>query len=135
MHRATLAKTIVAGAALAVASIGVSSAADTEEPSAIPVVNKNGHEVNEHAADGQARAAAAHAAAEERKAAALQETDGSNKDTSKEQGPKPRYTDQGNHGGPNEHAGDHPNDDASTQGQGQGRGPSNANKDREHPQG
>jgi hypothetical protein len=93
MRRSTALKTAVAGCALATLAIGGAAAfADTDDPES-SVVNKNGHEVDEHAADGQARAALARAQRLEKA----------------EEAPSEDKTDNGNHGGPDEHAGDHPN--------------------------
>ena len=67
MRRITIAKTIAASAAIAAATTagaaatGHSPVADDSGDSTSTVVNKNGHEVDEHAAKGQARAAEARA--------------------------------------------------------------------------
>lgn len=96
MRRSTALKTAAAGCALATLAIGGAAAfADTEDPEPSTVVNKNGHQVDEHAADGQARAA-------EARAHRLEKADDA-------EPPAEEKTDNGNHGGPDEHAGDHPN--------------------------
>lgn len=113
MRRTTALKYAVAGTALAALSIGGAAAfADHQDPDPAVVVNKNGHEVNENAADGQARAAEARAQRLEKAAerAAEDETDDSETDDTEEpEAPAEEKTDNGNHGGPDEHAGDHPN--------------------------
>src|SRR5688572_27918583 len=71
MRRMTRVKIALAGASVAALSVSGAFAATSTPDGGVTsaVVNKNGHEVNEHAADGQARAAEARAAAEARKAA------------------------------------------------------------------
>ncbi len=116
MRRTTALKFAAAGTALTALSIGGATAfADAEDPEPTAVVNKNGHEVNEHAADGQARAAEARAQRLE-KAADRATEDDTTTDTETEvpeadapEAPPAEHTDNGNHGGPDEHAGDHPN--------------------------
>lgn len=115
-------KMALAGASVAALTVGGAYAADTVaddgEPAA--VVNKNGHEVDEHAADGQARAAEARAAAEARRAAtdadeADEEADEEADDEATEAPESDEVApedDNGNHGGPDEHAGDHPAEQA-----------------------
>src|SRR5512134_3555657 len=65
MRRTTLARTIAAAAAVAaVTSVGAAYATEAPAPEEIDtttVVNKSGHEVDEHAAQGQQRAADARA--------------------------------------------------------------------------
>jgi hypothetical protein len=103
MRRLSPAKVALTGisvAALTVAGAYATAMAVDEEPTT--VVNKNGKEVDEHAADGQARAAEARAAAEARRAAKAAEPDAVEE-------PK---EDNGNHGGPVEQAGDHPDANA-----------------------
>lgn len=118
MRRTTTLKLAVAGTALAALSIGGATAfADTEDSEPAAVVNKNGHEVDEHAADGQARAAEARAQRLEK--AAEREADDTETETPEtetdtetlesETDAPAEHTDNGNHGGPDEHAGDHPN--------------------------
>jgi hypothetical protein len=102
MRRTTALKFAAAGSALAVLSIGGATAFAEEEPEPAAVVNKNGHEVDEHAADGQARAAEARA--QRLTKAAEREADDEETET-----PAEEKTNNGNHGGPDEHAGDHPN--------------------------
>jgi hypothetical protein len=68
-------------------------------------VNKNGHEVDEHAADGQARATEARA--QRLVKAAERAADDTVAD--EPAAPAEEQTDNGNHGGPDAHAGDHPN--------------------------
>jgi hypothetical protein len=114
MRRTTALKFAAAGTALAALSIGGATAfADTEEPEPTAVVNKNGHEVNEHAADGQARAAEARAQRLEKAAERATEDDTTTETEVPEadapEAPPAEHTDNGNHGGPDEHAGDHPN--------------------------
>jgi hypothetical protein len=113
MRRTTALKLAAAGSAVAVLSIGGAAAfADTQDSEPSTVVNKNGHEVDEHAADGQARAAEARAQRLEKAAARDAEgTDADTDDTETDdtEAPAEEKTDNGNHGGPDEHAGDHPN--------------------------
>ena len=131
MRRTTALKYAVAGLALAALSIGGASAfADPETEDAAPTagVNKNGPEGDEHAAFGQARAAEARAQRLEKAAEraaeddadeptteepeAETETEGDEPEAEEPAGPPAEHTDNGNHGGPNEHAGDHPNENA-----------------------
>jgi hypothetical protein len=122
MRRTTVLKLAAAGTALAGLSIGGATAfADTEDPEPTAVVNKNGHEVNEHAAGGQARAAEARAQrlekAAEREAGdteteAPETEEPAVTETDVPEAPVEEHTDKGNHGGPDEHAGDHPNENA-----------------------
>lgn len=119
MRRNTTLKLAAAGTALAALSIGGTTAfADTDDSEPTAVVNKNGHEVNEHAAHGQARAAEARAQRLE-KAAERDAEDTETEvpeteepvvtETDEPEAPAEEHTDNGNHGGPDEHAGDHPN--------------------------
>ena len=97
-------KSFAAATALGVLALGGATAlADTGRPDPTGVVNKNGKQVDEHAADGQARAAEARA---QRLAKAAE------RDADTEEAPAEEKTDRGNHGGPDEHAGDHPNANA-----------------------
>lgn len=116
MRRTTTLKFAAAGTALAALSIGGATAfADTEDSEPAAVVNKNGHDVNEHAAHGQARAAEARAQRLEK--AAEREADDTETEVPETEEPEApetdapteEHTDNGNHGGPDEHAGDHPN--------------------------
>ena len=119
MRRTTTLKLAVTGTALAALFIGGATAfADTEDPDPTTVVNKNGHEVDEHAAHGQARAAEARAQRLEKAAeraaedteTEVPEAEGPDApETDAPEAPADDHTDNGNHGGPNEHAGDHPN--------------------------
>jgi hypothetical protein len=103
MRRTTTLKLAASGIAIAALSIGGAAAfADTEGSG---VVNKNGHEVDEHAADGQARAAEARA--QRLVKAAERAADDTVSDETEV--PTEEKTDNGNHGGPDAHAGDHPN--------------------------
>jgi len=100
MRRTTALKTAASGTALAVLALGGAAAlADTGRPDPTGVVNKNGKQVDEHAADGQARAA---------EARALRLAKAAERDAETEEAPAEEKTDNGNHGGPDEHAGDHP---------------------------
>jgi hypothetical protein len=106
MRRTTALKVAAAGSALAALSIGGATAvADTQDSEPSGVVNKNGHEVDEHAADGQARATEARAQRLEKAA----EREAEDTETDDTEAPAEEQTDNGNHGGPDEHAGDHPN--------------------------
>jgi hypothetical protein len=117
MRRTTTLQLAVAGTALAALSIGGATAfADMEDSEPTAVVNKNGHEVNEHAAHGQARAAEARAQRLEK--AAEREADDTDTEAPEASTPEAEaveedapaeHTDNGNHGGPDAHAGDHPN--------------------------
>src|SRR5919112_976648 len=60
MRRSTMAVAATAAVAAAI-TFGTAYADHASTESGTPVVNKNGHEVNEHAAHGQARAAEARA--------------------------------------------------------------------------
>lgn len=102
-----VALTGISVAALTVSGAYAASTAVDAPDETTTVVNKNGHEVDEHATDGQARAAEARAAAAARKAAkpVKAEVD----ETAEAPAPK---QDTGNHGGPDEAAGDHPNENA-----------------------
>lgn len=131
MRKTTALKYAVAGTALAALSIaGASAFADTEteDPAPTAVVNKDGHEVDEHAAHGQARAAEARAQRLEKAAEpaaddadeptaeepTTEEPTADEPDTDEPAGPPAGHTDNGNHGGPDEHAGDQPNENAFT---------------------
>jgi hypothetical protein len=117
MRRTTTLQLAVAGTALAALSIGGATAfADMEDSEPTAVVSKNGHEVNEHAAHGQARAAEARAQRLEK--AAEREADDTDTEAPEASTPEAEavqedapaeHTDNGNHGGPDAHAGDHPN--------------------------
>lgn len=119
MRRTTTLKLAAAGTALAALSIGGATAfAETEEAEATAVVNKNGHEVNEHAAHGQARAVEARAqrlekaaerSAEDSETEVPETEEPEVTETDVPAAPAEEHTDNGNHGGPDEHAGDHPN--------------------------
>jgi hypothetical protein len=114
MRRTTTLKLGAAGVALAALSIGGATAfAETDDPEPAAVVNKNGHEVNEHAAHGQERAAEARAQrlekAAERDAEDSETEEPVAPEADETEAPVEEPTDNGNHGGPNEHAGDHPN--------------------------
>ena len=111
MRRTTALKLAVTGSALAALSIGGAAAfADTQDSEPSGVMNKNGHEVDEHAADGQARAAEARDQRLEKAAARdAEDTETDDTGTDDTEAPAEEKTDNGNHGGPDEHAGDHPN--------------------------
>lgn len=153
MRRTTAIKMAAAGSALALLSVGGAAAfADTEDPAPTAVVNKNGHEVDEHAAFGQARAAEARAqrlekaaerdAEDETEDSEVEETETEVEDTEVEETetddtevedpevPAEEKTDNGNHGGPDEHAGDHPNPKAFENPQ--PRGPKDGHGPNEH---
>ncbi len=141
MRRPTVLKCAVAGSALAVLSGGGASAfADHQDPDPSAVVNKNGHEVDENAADGQARAAEARAQRLEKAAEReAEDTDPEDTDTDDTEVPAEEKADNGNHGGPDEHAGDHPNLKAfenpnheTPQGPKEGKGPENRRGPSEH---
>ena len=106
MGRTTTLKIAAAGTALTALSIGGATAfADTEDAEPTAVVNKNGHEVDEHAADGQARATEARAQRLVKAAERAPDDSG----TEDSEAPAEDQTDNGNHGGPDAHAGDNPN--------------------------
>jgi len=126
MRRLSPVKLAVAGVSVAALTAGgayaVNPVAEDADSETAAVVNKNGHEVNEHAADGQARAAEARAAAATRKAAkpakpvtpAQAEDEADTEESAETEAPAPEQVevpkeDSGNHGGPNVAAGDHPN--------------------------
>jgi hypothetical protein len=99
-------------ALMASGAYAASTAVEAPDDETATVVNKSGHDVDEHAADGQARAAEARATAAARKAEKSVKADDAEAETEAPDmvaGPK---EDNGNHGGPDEAAGDHPNENA-----------------------
>ncbi len=115
MGRSIAAKIIVIGTALAAASVGgtYAATADEDDAATTTVLNKNGHEVNEHAAKGQARAAEARAQRDAPTEEPVEGDDESGDPTTTAPDPAPAP-------GPDVHAGDHPNENATTHGQGAG---------------
>ena len=109
---AAIATALTVGAAYAAqggSSSAATSAAASTTPS--PVVNKNGHEVDEHALNGQVRAALARAKrlATETPTAEPSETVEPGDSASELPAPTETPTEDGPHGkGPDEHAGTHP---------------------------
>ena len=126
MRRMSPVKLAVAGVSVAALTAGgayaVSPAAEDADSETAAVVNKNGHEVDEHAADGQARAAEARADAAARKAAKPAKPVEADDETDTEESAETEATtpdevgeprdDSGNHGGPDDSAGEHPNENA-----------------------